>query len=108
MEAFDNVHHIIEVGGIVLSFILFLVACFSNVKATLTKMSSVYISIAEEHKTISGSEKMRLVVAWMRDITPRLFRVIFTEEVLEKMVQNVFDDMRKYAEEYFGKTKEEK
>jgi hypothetical protein len=76
-------------------------------KGVLTKLSVTFISDAELNKTISGVEKMRLVVSWLKNATPRLFRIVFTDEVLEKIAQNVFDDMRKYADRYIEEKRKE-
>ena len=105
METIEKAREILHMIGFIVSVAAILISCMSSIKANLIKMSATYICTAEECKTISGAQKMKMVVCWMKSITPRLFRVVFTEEVLEKIAQNVFDDMRSYAEKYFEQKK---
>lgn len=107
MVIVDDLTKVFEIVYAILTIILTVVVWSTKVRSTLSKLTSTFISNAEVNKTMSGAEKMAMVVSWMRDVVPRIFRVIYTDEVLEKMAQNIFDDMRKYAEEYTGKQQEE-
>lgn len=71
-----------------------------NIKANLIGQVAKYIKDAEGHEDLSGEEKMALVIGWMRDFVPRAFNVVFTDEVLEQIAQNIFNDMKKYANKY--------
>ena len=71
-----------------------------NIKANLTGQVAKYIKDAEGHADLTGEEKMALVIGWMRDFVPRAFNVVFTDEVLEQIAQNIFNDMKKYANKY--------
>lgn len=102
-----DIHLLIEHGKTVLSIILFIVSIIAvlksikqAVKANLIEQAIKFIEEAEGETELSGPEKMDLVIGWMKDIVPRLFKVVFTDAVLKAIAQNVFDDMKKYAKKY--------
>ena len=102
-----DIHLLIEHGKTVLSIILFIVSIIAvlksikqAVKANLIEQAIKFIEEAEGETELSGPEKMDLVIGWMKDIVPRLFKVVFTDDVLKAIAQNVFDDMKKYAKKY--------
>ena len=97
----DNISKVFEIVYAILTIVLTLVVWSSKIRSNLDKLTTEFIGNAEVNKTMTGAEKMAMVVSWMRDVVPRLFRVIYTDEVLEKMAQNIFDDMKKYAEEHY-------
>ena len=108
MDNIKNViHWIIEHWSIIKDTVLLIVTAIAilktiqyHIKANLTGHVAKYIRDAEGHVELSGEEKMALVVGWMKDFIPRAFSVVFSDEVLEHIAQNIFNDMKKYANKY--------
>jgi len=73
------------------------------IRSTLIAKIAGYIATAETEVELTGKEKMALVVSWVKDLIPRLFRVLFTDKVIELMAQNIYDDMKKYRENFIKK-----
>lgn len=101
------VHWFVENWGTIKDLILLLITAVAilkaiqySIKANLTGQVAKYIKDAEGHSDLSGEEKMKLVIGWMRDFIPRAFNVVFTDEVLQQIAQNIFNDMKKYANRY--------
>lgn len=101
------VHWFVENWGTIKDAILLLITAIAilkaiqySIKANLTGQVAKYIKDAEGHSDLSGEEKMKLVIGWMRDFIPRAFNVVFTDEVLQQIAQNIFNDMKKYANRY--------
>lgn len=102
-----NINDIVEYGksiGSIILLIISIIAVFKSikqaVKANLIEQAVKFIEQAEGNAELTGPEKMDLVISWMKDIIPRLFKVVFTDDVLKDIAQNVFDDMKKYAKKY--------
>ena len=108
MDNIKNViHWIVEHWSIIKDAVLLIVTTIAilktiqyYIKANLTGHVAKYIRDAEGHADLSGEEKMALVVGWMKDFIPRAFSVVFSDEVLEHIAQNIFNDMKKYANKY--------
>ena len=102
-----DIDQLIQYGKDVVSVILFIISIIAvlksivhAIKANLIEQAIKYIQQAEGKANLTGPEKMDLVISWMKDIVPRLFKVVFSEKVLKQIAQNVFDDMKKYAKKY--------
>ena len=103
----EIIHWFVEHWSTIKDLILFAIAAVAilktiqyKVKSNLIEQVAKYIKDAEGHAELSGKEKMNLVVGWMRDFIPRAFNVVFTDEILEQIAQNIFNDMKKYANKY--------
>ncbi len=91
---------VISIVLIVLSLIAVIKSIQHSIKANLIEQVVKFIKNAEAESLLTGPEKMNLVIDWMKDIIPRIFKVVFAENVLRIIAQNVFNDMKKYANSY--------
>ena len=41
-----------------------------------------------------------MVVSWIKDSIPRMFKILFSDKVLAMMAENIYQDMKKYRETY--------
>lgn len=85
---------------LIISLLIGLKAIYQSIKANLIQQVVKFIVTAEGEALLTGPEKMNLVISWMKDIIPRLFKVVFDEKVLRMIAQNIFSDMKKYANNY--------
>lgn len=85
---------------LIISLLIGLKAIYQSIKANLIQQVVKFIVTAEGETLLTGPEKMNLVISWMKDIIPRLFKVVFDEKVLRMIAQNIFSDMKKYANNY--------
>lgn len=59
-----------------------------------------YIAIAEKVERLNGPQKMDLVISYVRNVVPRTFSIVFSDKVIRQMAQNIFDDMKRYTDEW--------
>lgn len=85
---------------ILLSIILAIFLAYSTVKNNFASVITNFIRDAEDHTELTNPEKMDLVISWIKNIIPRLFHVVFTEDILRQMAENVYQDMKKYRDTY--------
>ena len=41
-----------------------------------------------------------MVISWIKDLIPRIFTVVFNDTVIRAIAQNIYDDMKKYKDNY--------
>lgn len=57
-----------------------------------------WIQELEKDNSLSGPEKMDLVISYIKNLIPRIFQVIFSDKVISSIAESVFDDMQKYSD----------
>lgn len=70
---------------------------YFSVKSKIRKMSEDAINCAEELNRI-GEEKMKIAVENIRNAIPTAMRPLFSDEFIKRIVQDVFDKMKSFAE----------
>ena len=85
---------------IAISIISSIIAIIKTIKANFTESISKFIKLAEEDKNLSGIEKMDMVICWVKQLIPKIFRIVFNDKVLKQISQNIYDDMKGYKEVY--------
>ncbi len=93
---------ILNIGLSILSIGLAGLTYYFDVKSKITEQLNAEISKAEdtEYKDI---EKRAFVVSELKKIVPKALRFIFTDKVLEKLVQKAFDGIEDYAQKQVAK-----
>lgn len=86
---------VLSVGLAFLSYYLF-------IKKKILEAANGEISKAEDTDK-KKAEKMAFVVAQLKAIVPKFMRFIFTNRVIEKIVQKAFDKIEEYAEKQKNK-----
>lgn len=75
---------------------------YFQLKNKLNELASAEISNAEDLEKL-GAEKMAYVVTQLKAIVPKAVRFIFTDKVIEKIVQAAFDKIEEYAQKQVAK-----
>ena len=96
MELFNNIKDYYNIIITIVSIIIALVAVAYKVKSNFIAQISKFIADAQDLE-LTGPEKMEYVISWIKDIIPRLFKVIFNDKTLNQIAQNIYDDMKEYA-----------
>ena len=89
-----NVISIIVGGGITL------IALFYKIRNNIIQYATQFIALIEEDTNLTGSEKMDMVISWIKDLIPRIFTVVFNDTVIRAIAQSIYDDMKKYKDNY--------
>ena len=84
----------------IFSVIITLLSILYKVKSNFTSAITNFIKEAENETNLTNPEKMDLVVSWVKDIVPRLFRVIFNDKTLRQISENIYQDMKSYRDIY--------
>lgn len=96
-----NVSEIITLVCVVLSAALYGVMMYFRVKGNATSAATELIALIEQSGLL-GKEKMAYVVEELFRMIPAPFKSVFTEDRLETLAQEIFDNMKDYALEYIG------
>ena len=86
----------------VLVFVAAGVGSYFKAKGNVTTLTVELIKNAETIVDAIGKEKMAMVVAGLADYVPSFLKGIITRERLENWAQSIFDNMRKYADNYIA------
>lgn len=57
-----------------------------------------WIQELEKESSLSGPEKMELVISYVKNLVPRFFKVTFSDKVISSMAESIFEDMQKYSD----------
>lgn len=88
-----------DIGDLILlgfSIIMTIKAMYNKIKSKFNEKITKFINDAEVLEHLSNQEKMQQVVLWIKDLIPRLFIVVFNDETLEQIAENVYQDMKKF------------
>ncbi len=94
-----DAERIITIVSFVLTIAAFAWGLYEKVKGDSTAAVSGLIATAEETGLV-GTEKMQLVVGWLYDMIPAVFKKTLNKEALQALAQRIFDYMKKYANAY--------
>ena len=95
-EIYSNLEGIIDLVLLVFSVIMTLKAMYNKIKSKFNEKITKFINDAEVLEHLSNPEKMQQVVLWIKDLIPRLFIVVFNDDTLEQMAENVYQDMKTF------------
>ena len=93
---------ILNIVLVLLSVVLACVTYYLDIKRKLQEKVNGEIANAEDLEKL-GEEKMSYVVNQLKGIVPKVARFIFTDKVLETLVQVAFDKMEEYAQKQVSK-----
>lgn len=102
-----NASEIINIVLVVLGVIVTLVTYYFKIKSKLESSVTGSINDAEQ-EGVEGKEKMKRVVDDLYSIVPAPYKMIFTKDFIEKLVQKAFDKIEEYAEKQTKKIKPDK
>lgn len=78
--------------GFLMSYMGFKNTFFTQITAFITEAELVYKNTEK-----AGKDKMAYVVKKVRDMLPAVFRPFFTDEWIEKLVQQIFDSIKEFV-----------
>ena len=76
------------------------IALFYKIRNNIIQYATQFIALIEEDNTLTGPEKMDMVISWVKDLIPRIFTVVFNDTVVRAIAQSIYDDMKKYKDNY--------
>ncbi len=102
-----NKSQIINIVLVVLGVIITFFTYYFKIKAKLQSSVNGSINDAEEDG-VDGKEKMARVVNDLYSLVPVAYKMIFTKEFIEKLVQKAFDKIEEYAKKQTKKIESKK
>ena len=95
---------VVEIVLCMLSIILTFFSYYLFIKNQIRQTAEDAINNAEELDKI-GKEKMKIAVAQVRNVIPIALKPFFGEELIEQIIQEIFDKMKCFAEKQVEKEK---
>ena len=81
-------------------------ALYQKIKFHCLEEASKMVAEAESHYELSGKEKFSLVVLWINEELPSIFRNSFFQIIIQKLIEfaynTSFDYMKKYVKRKTG------
>lgn len=87
---------ILNIVFVVLSIVLACLSYYLDTKKNLLEKANGEISKAEDTGK-KNAEKMAFVVEQLKKVVPKAMRFIFTDRVIEKIVQKAWEEIEGYA-----------
>ena len=97
-EILEQYQNIIAIALAILSLLFGARTVLSKILNKIITSSIRWIKELETEYTLTGPEKMELLVSYVKDLIPRILHVIFSDKVIESIAESVFEDMQKYSE----------
>ena len=79
---------------------IFIWGVYNKIKFLCLQKASEMVAAAEKHNELSGKEKFSLVLIWINEELPKVFRNNLFKSLIEKIVQFAYETSFKYATEY--------
>lgn len=95
---------VVEIVLCMLSIILTFFSYYLFIKNKIRQSAEDAVNNAEELDKI-GKEKMKIAVAQVRNVIPISLKPFFSEELIEQIIQEIFDKMKCFAEKQVEKEK---
>lgn len=90
----------------VISIIILVYALYQKIKFSCLEKASKMVAEAESHSELSGKEKFSLVVLWINEELPSVFKNSFFQVIIQKLIEfaynTSFDYMKKYVKRKTG------
>ena len=83
-----------------LILVLLIITMYNKIKFLCLEMAAEKVAQIEEDKELTGPEKFALVVKWINDSLPVIFRNALIKVFVEKLVQYVYDNCSMYTKNY--------
>lgn len=90
----------------IITIIILIYALYQKIKFHCLEEASKMVAEAESHSELSGKEKFSLVVLWINEELPSIFRNSFFQTIIQKLIEfaynTSFDYMKKYVKRKTG------
>lgn len=93
----------ITIKDFIFSFIAILAliySLFNKIRYECLRRASELVSSIEKDKSLTGKEKFSLVIVWISEDLPVIFRNEFVKNLIAKLVQYIYDNSFGYAQNY--------
>lgn len=97
----ENASQLLNCILLLISVILGIISIIFKIKSNFTSCISQFIKDAEATE-LSNTEKMDMVISWIKNSIPRMFKIVFSDKVLNMMAENIYNDMKAYREIYIN------
>lgn len=99
-ESFDEIYKCLTVVLTVFSGGIGIYAIAKRIKSEFLVQMVTLIQSLEGDYNLTGPEKMDMLIEYVRNAIPRLFTIVFSDEVLRAIAQSIYNDMKKYADNH--------
>lgn len=90
----------------IIAIIMIIYSLYQKIKFSCLEKASKMVAEAEGHSELSGKEKFALVVLWINEELPAIFKNSFFQAIIEKLIEfaynTSFDYMKKYVKRKTG------
>ena len=77
-----------------------LCSIFNKIRYDCIKQASSMVASAEKYKDLTGEEKFKMVISWIDESLPKIFRNSFVKRFSEYVVQYTYDKSVEYTRNY--------
>lgn len=80
--------------------ILVIYSIYNRIKFLCLKAATEKVAAVEKMSDLTGEEKFALVITWINEELPSIFRNAFFQSIIEKLVQFAYDNCFNYMKNY--------
>lgn len=73
---------------------------YNSIRYACLKKAAEKVAEVEELKDLTGEQKFSLVVYWIDEELPKVFRNQLIIRIIEKLVQHAYNNSKNYADNY--------
>ena len=84
----------------IVAIILVLIIIFYRIKCQCLELASKMVAEVETHDELSGKEKFAVVVEWLNQQFPGIFKMILIQTVIKNAINLAYDSSKEYTDNY--------
>lgn len=84
----------------IVSIVSLIYALYQKIKFSCLEKASKMVAEAESHSELSGKEKFSLVVLWINEELPYVFRNAFFQTIIQKLIDFAYNTSFEYMKKY--------
>lgn len=84
----------------IVSIVSLIYALYQKIKFSCLEKASKMVAEAESHSELSGKEKFSLVVLWINEELPYVFRNVFFQTIIQKLIDFAYNTSFEYMKKY--------
>lgn len=93
----DNVY---QITMTVISIALIIITIYNRIKYLCLKKASEMVAKAEERTDLTGEQKFSLVIIWIEEDLPKIFKNALFRTLLSKIINYVYNNSFEYMKNY--------
>lgn len=83
-----------------ITIVLVVISIYNRIKFLCLQKATELVSSIEDRDDLSGEEKFAIVVKWINNDLPKIFRSSLFKSIIEKLVQFAYDNCYNYMKNY--------